>query len=394
MTRSILYFHHSIGNGGAPRSLAFLIAGLDRAEFSPIVAMPARTGNDVIKALFEGAGAKVIEARDIRPFHGSTVAPCVGLKNKAYAVLSYNKTVQCGRDIVESVRPDLVHLNSTCLVGIGKGAHSVSPKIPVLAHVREPLLQNRWGRMLARMNRKHVNWFIGIDRFGLDSIGLDQSRGTVIYNFVDRKQLRPDGVTAAAKRSDLGWRDKVVFLSMSRVAKSNGALELANLVSEVDSQLPSSALFVVAGFDDHPVGYAADAERKLGSIGRCRTLKFQTDVGPLINAADVIIAPFITPHSARSVFEGAAIGKPSIVSNHPNLRELIDERETGFIFDWDERNSFVEAINRLCESQCRQSMGQAAFKLAEIRFDSQNNVEQTMQVYREMLANRQSTLTP
>lgn len=386
MPKKILYIHHATGLGGAPRSLGFLIAGLNRDEFEPIVVMPKREGNDAVKRIFVESGAEVIEETDIRPFHGSTVAPCLDWKQRAYAVLSYNRLVASAKRVVSELKPDIVHLNSTCVVGAGKGAHLADPNVPVIAHVREPLLQNWWGRMLARMNRRYVDWFVAIDQFGMDSIGLQQTRGDVVYNFVDREKFKPDSEVAASKRQSIGWRDdQVVFLSLSRVAKSNGALELAELVKQCESELDPTALFVVAGFDESSTGYAQSARQVLEASDRCQTMPFTNDVIAVIDAAQIIIAPFTSAHSARSVFEGAAMGKPALVTNLPNLKELIVEKETGMVFELADRQSFIDSVNLLCDPNTRESMGHAAFDLAAERFDSNRNIEKTMQIYRNLL---------
>ena len=386
----ILYFHHAIGLGGAPKSLSLLIAGLDKSRFEPIVVMPKRTNNDQVKKMFLDAGAEVIEEVAIRPFHGSEVAPCTSLKSRAYAVLAYNRLVDCAREIVSKVKPNIVHLNSTCIVGAAKGVHLAFPTLPVIAHVREPLLSNWWGRNLARMNRKHVNRFISIDKYGLQTIGgkADQV-GDVIYNFVDRNKFRADPQSAAQKRMEIGWDgEQTVFLFLSRVSPSNGALELAKLVSSVAADLDPSARFAFAGFKEPISGYAAEAAKEIDQSLICERLAFDPDPVGLINAADVVIAPFTTPHSARSVFEGAALGKPAMVSDVPNLLELIVEGETGFSFSLGDPLQFVSVVEKLCDAGRRQQFGRAASDFARENFDQQANVLKTVAVYQKLLDQR------
>ncbi len=383
-----MYFHHAIGLGGAPKSLSLLIAGLDKQTYEPIVVMPKRTNNDQVKKMFLDAGAEVVEEADIRPFNGSEVAPCVSLKDRAYAVLSYNRLVGCARETVTRVKPDIVHLNSTCLVGAAKGAHIAFPALPVIAHVREPLLSNWWGRNLARMNRRHVDRFISIDRYGLKTIGgnADQA-GDVIYNFVDRDVFQADPKSASQKRAKMGWEnEQTVFLFLSRVSPSNGALELAKLINLVSGELEPAVRFAFAGFKEPMNEYAIAAAKEIDRSQLCERLEFDPDPVGLINAADVIIAPFTTPHSARSVFEGAALGKPAIVSDVPNLIELIVEGKTGFSFSLSDPSQFVSAVEKLCDSNLRQQFGQAACDFARDNFDQQTNVQKTVAVYEKLLS--------
>ena len=111
-------------------------------------------------------------------------------------------------------------------------------------------------------------------------------------------------------------------MSLSRVCAHNGAAELVELVDTVADKLDHSARFVIAGFHGSSP-YEKHAQSLIRNSSHCSELSFDPDPASLINAADVIIAPFVSPHSARSVFEGAAIGKPAIVSDMPNLTELL-----------------------------------------------------------------------
>ncbi len=387
MKRRVLYFHHSINDGGAPRSLSLLMSGLKDSEFSATVVLPERAASGMIAEMFRQNGAEVLLEKDIRPFNGSEVAPCVTLKDRAYAFLSYQGLVKTAQRLVQNIKPDIVHLNSTCLVGAGKGAHLANKNVPVIAHVREPLLQNWWGRMLARMNRRHVDHFISIDNAGLTSIGgIDPAIANVVRNCVDPNVFRPCNESRLKKRAELGWKpNETLYLSLSRVCAHNGAAELAELVESVSSKLNPNAKFAVAGFHgDTP--YELRARSLIQNSNRCSALSFDPDPASLINAADVIVAPFTSPHSARSVFEAAATAKPAVVTDLPNLTELIVEGKTGFAFQFDQQDSFIKAVNSLCDRQKQIQFGTAAIEFASENFFLETNLQKTIDVYRKLIA--------
>ena len=348
--------------------------------------MPKRSGNDAVKEMFLQAGARVVEEKDIRPFHGSEVAPCNDLKGRIHALCSYNRLVRCAAKLVREIKPDIIHLNSTCLVGAAKGARAANPNLPVIAHVREPLLKNWWGRMLARMNRRHVNHFISIDQYGLDSVGCGSDNADIIFNFVNLEDFRSNADRAHKKRDAIGWpKSKTVFLSLSRVSASNGALDLANLILSNTKRLDPSAVFAFAGFHEPLTSYAAKVANVIAQCDRCLQLPFDPDPIGLIDAADVIIAPFTTPHSARSVFEGAAMSKPALVSNLPNLCELILDQKTGLKFNLRNDDSFLESVNKLCDREERNAQGGKAREFATEKFDQIKNVRRTIDVYQDLL---------
>lgn len=354
-----------------------------------MVVIPKRSGNEAVKQLFRNAGAEVLEERDLRPFNGSTVAPNSKLKEKAYAIGGYYFTRKLSQRLVRDVRPDLLHLNSTCMVAAAAGAKSVDRQLPVIAHVREPILQNHWGKWLARMNRQQVDYFVSIDRAGLNSIGVGRDRSEIIFNFVDTDRFVRSDTLRKVERSIHHWPEHtVVFLLLSRVAESNGPLEFLDAVERREREIDPRARFVVAGFDEPYSVYEQATLARVQRSRRFHALPFSSRVVELLNGCDVVVAPFQTAHSARCIFEGATVGRPGLVSRLPNLTELIQEGETGFSYPVDDENALVDAINRLCIDDTRARMGEAAHHFSSANFSSETNVARTVAVYEKLLARR------
>lgn len=382
----VLFFHHAHDPGGAVRSLAALITGIDKTVIEPIVAIPDRPGAEDVRALLERAGARVIAERHIRPFHGSTVVPVTALREKIYSLGGLLPLAWLARDLVKRLNPDIVHLNSTSVVGAAIGTRMSGAHACVIAHIREPLLENGWGRILARLNRRFVDHFISIDAEGLRSLAAPASMGSVIFNFVDTDIFRPDPVRRARERVARGWADEdVVLLSLSRITPANGALELVQSIDAQDDRIDARARFAIAGFEDGGGAYQQQVAEAIKRSRRCEAIAFTHDARSLIDAADVIVAPFTTPHSARSVFEGAAMGKPALVTKLPNLQELIVEGRTGLSYDPLDARALVDGVNRLCGTDERRSFSDAAYRFACEQFAATANVERTVEVYRRLL---------
>lgn len=378
--KTILYFHHAISEGGAPRSLSLLIKGLDRTRYRPIVVIPKRPGNGIIKQLFVDTGADVLEEHAIRPFNGSTVAPCDTLKDRGYAAYGLAPLVAAARKLVRRIEPDIVHLNSTCLVGAAIGARLAAPTTPVIAHVREPLLFNWWGRTLAGLNRRYVTHFIGIDRSGLDTLAAKQ--GSVVYNFVDETFFNIQDSDGETFRTRNGVdRGDIAFTSLSRIAPSNGILELLEVIKQRAGDLDQHARFVIAGFHDSINDYAREALTRIESLPQVIALPFTRNVHEALAGSDVVIAPYLTPHSARCIFEGAAARRPGLVTDLPNLMELVEAGTTGAAFEFSDPSSFTRSVNTLCNDEIRLKMGDAAGNRAKKLFSAQANVVQTCAIY-------------
>ena len=218
--KRIVYIHHGDLNGGAPRSLRFLIERLDKTRYEPIVVYRKNKEDAVF---FKDAGAKTIFEPDIKPFHGSTVAR-VDTKQVVYNFVYAIPTYKAAKKIFKVEKPDIVHLNSTCLFMCAKAAKTVDKNIKVICHVREPLQQNIWGQILKYMGNKYCDEFIAIDQYDASTVRAPKSQIDVIYNFVDFNSYNSK-VKSDVLRKELNTNEcDIIFLLLARLSPSNGCL--------------------------------------------------------------------------------------------------------------------------------------------------------------------------
>tara|TARA_R110001606_G_scaffold314556_6_gene461331 strand:+ start:8602 stop:9774 length:1173 start_codon:yes stop_codon:yes gene_type:complete len=384
----ILFFHHATTPGGAPKSLALLIRKLIPLGVEAVVAMPKRSDNAQVCELFVSSGARVIEEQHLRPFHGSTIAPNDNLKDKLYALGGFIPTAWAAKKIAAEVGPDIIHLNSTAIVAAAYGARRVDTKVPVVAHVREPILANAWGGVLRRLNVGTVDHFISIDDEGGTSVGAKPASVSVIRNSVDPANFGIGEADREKARQELGWTtDTPIFLSLSRMTEANGALALAQAIARIEGRISRDFKVVFAGFHDQPSGaYEAAVLDQIAQTASCVAMPFTDNVDRLLAGCDAIIAPFLTNHSSRSVFEGGAAGRPAIITRVPNLTELIVEGETGLSFDILDDEGLVAAIEAVCDPSTRVRMGSAARAFARQHFDADTNAASVLRIYEKLIA--------
>lgn len=346
----------------------------------PIILVPDRPGNSSVLDDFHSLNCEVVPVRDLRPFNGSTVAPSKKLSEKAYSVAAFRKTRKAVRDAVKRFCPDLVHLNSTCLVAAACGAKAANSKLPVVAHVREPLLSNAWGRLLCRLNGAYVDHFIGIDAYGLETV--TAACGTVIRNTAKYFCEDFDGKLMSDRRERFGLsKDAVVLSLVARVCEANGGEKFLRLVQEVQTALPDRVRFVVAGFEDRGGVYEEMLRRSIEGSSIFQAIPFVSQPEDLILASDAVVAPFLTAHSSRAVIEASSLSRPSIVSAVPNLIEMVDEGKTGFVLDWERPETLVEAIQAVCASPTARVLRRNAYEFARQNFDAVRNAERIFELY-------------
>lgn len=375
----ILYIHHGGELGGAPRSLSFLINDLDKTKYQPIVLMVA---DGPARKLFEAAGAEVIVDSRLSVFHGTKVSGMtfkLFLKNLLFLLPSYFY----GKKQLRTIKPDLVHLNTTCLFIYAKAAKKINKKIPIITHVREPLLDSFFGKILKYMNHKYVDSYIAIEEYDLSKMNINGKYTNVIYNSVNFDVYNPS-VQSNVLRQELKLSEKdIIILYLARIAESNGTLKFIEDIK--NGTYPDNIHFAIIGFD--PILNDAYVQKvKQAGTSNIHILEFRDDIPEVVASSDIMISPFTQPHFSRAVIEAAAMGIPSIVSNVKGLDELVVDEETGFIYNLQSSKDLEEKILLLSnDNELRKNMGEKAYNRATQLFDTKKNSKRVFDMYENIL---------
>jgi glycosyltransferase involved in cell wall biosynthesis len=368
--KKILYVHHSGGFGGAPKSMSYIIKNLDQKKYSPYLLNIAEGPiNDFFRKL---PCELIIPKKGIRPFHGSYVVKS-NLFHYLYGWFFLIPSIFLAYKHIKTVKPDLIHLNSSCLFAFAIAARIQN--IPTACHVREPIRKGWAGWPLRFFNKAFVSGFIAISQYDLNSLGLRETNSkvnVVIYNFVEKFS---DVVNSNQNyfREELNIKEKdIMFTYVARFADANGWRELIDMAKEVVLK-NSTTHFVLVGAQDEK--HHVDTEHK-----NIHILKFRSDVDEIFKASDVFVCPFILPHFARGVIEAAAYSKPAIGSNIGGVNELIKNKTTGFLYD--SSDEFTTLCQKLIEDDAlRHSLGFEAYKFAKENFDPDKNLKRTYDFY-------------
>ncbi len=373
--KKVLYFHHGDINGGAPRSLRFLIERIDRAKYDPIVVYRCNRDDG---SFFEEKGIRTIFEPGIKPFHGSTVSG-IDFKQVIYNFVYAMPSFFAARKIIKKEHPDIVHVNSTCLFMCAAAAKSVGNNIKVICHVREPLLTNIWGSILKVMCNRYCDRFIAIDSFDGRSVDPEQKKTQVIYNFVDFNTYN-SGVKSSVLRDELRLsRDDTIFLMLVRVSPENGIFEIVTQWRELIHE-DKAHLVIVGEIEGREVEYCKKCHGIADQSKNIHILPFRKDAPQVIASSDVIMCSFTQPHFARVIIEGAAMGKPAISVDIDGPRELIIDGDTGYLYHNNEELK-EQVYKMLCDEALRKSVGMNAEKNARKNFNADINAQATIDLY-------------
>jgi len=399
--KRILFIHHGAGLGGAALSLAYLIRGLDKNRFEPLVLCIQR---DAPTELFRREGAQTIYA-----------GPLMDAPHTTMCWLRWYQLVELARIIWDQVRvllwiaphvfekhaPDLVHLNTSSLWAWAMAARKRG--IPVVCHIREPLARGYFGirRKITRERLdRYTNACIAICRFDANQLA-PSTRNHVVFNFVDFSQFNRQPDPIPVKRRLGMAKDEAMILFLGGLSKEKGTLEL--LRSAAGFLKPRRVLFIAGRMGGDLGGirkavlsvfralrvaaYRVLVERELQRLrlthpNQVRLIGLVSNVPELMAACDLLVFPATVPHFARPVIEAAAMGKPSIASGIGGLPELVSHGETGILINPKDPVSLSEAIETVLNDDTqRMKFGDAAYDKARREFDASINIEKIVAVY-------------
>lgn len=405
----VLYLEHASAKGGSAISLRYTIEGLDRKRFEPVIALARPT--DSIRDYHKDTPAELVEWPGIGVWNHSTAiarpmrSPSTWLELSRVA-RSWQRTRKRTLELVQRVKPDLVHLNSVVLSPSADALRESG--VPFVWHVREhpPYESVPWRtRLVAHMLERWPGESIFISE-GDRQAWTGGKTGRVVYDFVDfeRFNRRIDG-QAVRRAFGIGDRAPTV-LYVGGYSELKGARYLLEALARVREQVPDVRCIAPGAIYPQDAGVVLKAARlvlplvgsgtyvqRMDQLVRRRRLEkvlvkqpFRTDIERLCAAADVLVFPATAPHFARPIVEAAAMGKPSIASDLPGAQEIILRNETGLLVPPRDPRALADALTTLLSDRARaQAMGDAAYVAAKARFSAATNCQAIMDMYDRLL---------
>lgn len=397
----ILYVHHRPQLGGAPSSLAQLIANLDD-RFEPHVFCPAGPA----ASLFEEAGA-VVHTGVVSIFAHAWDSPYRGarwiLLGRELAALT-SHLAQFNR-LMEMYRFPIVHLNDSPLLPAAFVARRHGAKI--VWHLRSALAnegRDRRSRAIARF----------IDRYGDHAIAIDEDVAarfpiklplSVVHNSV---LVRPtDAAKAADAKARLGLPpDRITIGFAGFVRRQKGWQELVNAAERLVREGAPIQIVVMGGGVRPPEFFQTLRGRALmraqlvvdeesaiknlvaekGLNERFSFLPFTPRTAEVYAALDIVTFPNQGVGLGRPVLEAAMHGKPVVASGSRTGAGILLPDETGILLAEGAPDAIVEALRRLIrDPELRERLGAAAAAHAQREFDPVRNAGAVERIYDELL---------
>jgi glycosyltransferase involved in cell wall biosynthesis len=374
--RRVLFATVDSNWAGAQRQMLELAAGLDRAEFEPVV---LTTGDGGLVARSRAAGIPTHVLR-------------YGLMRRHFPFVSYYTLGPVAlRALLHRERIALVHTHcpnsAVPIMQAGRGLN-----LPLAAHVHD--FDQRWvtPRTLPVQNRRRstvVAVSDAIARYVLDR-GVEQARVRRIYNGIHLPAFPTDARARARRELAIGDGEIAVGL-VGRLVPRKGAADLIRAIAAPElAGVPVRAFLI--GDGDKNDDFVAELRRLVAELGVEPRIVF---VGPHGAAAalhagfDIAAVPARREAFGRVVIEAMHAGVPIVAYREAALPELVRDECDGILVESGDISALARAVARLADSApLRARLGARGRERAH-DFSHERFVRNVTTLYRELLADRE-----
>lgn len=180
--------------------------------------------------------------------------------------------------------------------------------------------------------------------------------------------------------------DEPIVMLPARMTWDKGIAELVEAARELASS-GVRARFVLVGGGDHenPEAIPEEQLRAWCAEGVVEWWGHRSDMPDVLAQATLVCLPSYREGLPKALVEACAIGRPIVTTDVPGCRDVIGDGTHGVLVPARDARALAAAIRELLSDRARlERMGREASERAR-RFSSVQVVEQTLEVYRELL---------
>lgn len=370
----LVYVHHVAALGGAENSLLSLLRRLPALGVEPHAVVPPGALSDRLQAL--GVPVNPIPARRLHRTHNPLV-----LVGQFRWMRRVNAIV---RRLCREVEADLVHANSlAAAVALAPRGSGLPPLVWHCRDLRHPPHVLRW--LLARC-RGVIAISRVVERHLREVCPECAERVRVVYNGIEPEDA-PLRASREEVRAAFGVGPKTpVLISVGQLTPWKNwdlLLEAAALVQRARAE----ARWWMVGEDTYGDNRAYAQSVRAAAPGNVVFTGFRPDVPDLIRAADVLVHAATAEPLGRVILEAMLLGTPVVAPAAGGIPELVQTGRSGWLVPPGNAEALAGGALRLLDDPTlRTSLATQAQARAREEFSAEKTAEQTVAVYRTLLA--------
>jgi glycosyltransferase involved in cell wall biosynthesis len=272
-------------------------------------------------------------------------------------------------------RPDLIYerysLNNFCGIWASRRFG-----VPLILEVNAPLCyeQNTLGRLtfkcLARFTERwicsHSTWTVVVSKFLKEFLvqeGVPAEKIRVMPNGIDPQKFHP-GISGEVVRRRYGLEGKLIVGFVGWFRRWHGLKMLLESIHEMRLAEKGVRLLLVGDGPAYPELYhCAKMHNLLSTVIFTGPIRGQ-EIASHIAAMDIAVQPSATEYACpMKILEYMGMGRCIVAPDQPNVRELLEDGVSGYLFRPGDRGSFNKVLLNVIDDPIgRQSVGQQAHK--------------------------------
>ena len=202
----------------------------------------------------------------------------------------------------------------------------------------------------------------------------------------------PDATERARCRDRLGVaHDREILLAFGLIKPYKGLAHLVAAMPAIVAQFPR-ALLLVAG---EPLMPLRDVDHQIDALGLRQHVSLRLgfvptqDVATYLDAADLLVAPYVSVGASGVVVMAQGHGLPAVVTRVGGLPEFVEPDDCGFVVPPRSPAALAEAIGRaLGDREALARMGERAWRRLARENDWSDVAERTLAVYEALALDR------
>jgi len=359
--------------GGGQTALLLLAENLDRSRFEVVIS----SGGD--GPLAEEARKKAIAYIPVSMGKRLRLRPIVeiaaALRKNEIDILHTHGGIAglYGRSAARRARtPAVVHTLH--------GIHYLHYRNPVLRWFYV-LLERRYSRSTDRLILVCQSDFRHARKHRLAA----EKKMAVILNGTDFRLDADPGITSRL-RNELGWpTGRTIVGTVARLHRQKGVVDLLRAAPQILGAHPEARIAVVG---DGPEGRRLRREaRRLNLEGRFLFLGERKDAAAVLSLFDVFVLPSLWEGLPFVLVEAAALGKPIVATAVDGVPEMLEDGQTGLLVPPNNPPALAHAVIRLMRDKAEaRRIGEAARRLVPPRFPLRRMIDQTQNLYLDVIA--------
>jgi glycosyltransferase involved in cell wall biosynthesis len=181
------------------------------------------------------------------------------------------------------------------------------------------------------------------------------------------------------------------ILSCGRICLRKNTLNIIKSFDLISKKIPEAEL-VIAGSIAVDLDYVEKCKQLISELGLDEKVSLLGNISiktvqEELARANCLLLPSYQETAPLAIEEAMAVGVPVVTSNSCGMPYMVDQGKTGFLIDPNDTTDIADAVSRiLSDKDLAESMSVTARKSARERFMASKVTEQTLAVYKQILA--------